>query len=213
MYKLIAFDFDGTIFETLAQCLAAFKKTLTPYMGHEPTNAEIEATFGLNEEGMVRQMVGDRWQEALKDFYAEYARMHEAITEPFDGIRELLCDLHARGAQLAMITGKGEVTCRISLEKLGMQDTFADVLCGEADAPNKDKRIAELLEKYGLKKDEIVYIGDSVKDVEACRRAGVRCLSAAWQDDARRETLEKINPGWVFGSVEEIGKHLVECIG
>ena len=212
MYKLIAFDFDGTLFESLSQSLVAFRKTVSPYVGHMLSKAEIEATYGLNEEGMVRRMAHDNWEPALADFYAEYERMHEEITEPFEGVREMLDDLAARGAILAMITGKGEVTCRISLEKLRMADRFETVLCGEVNEPNKHKRLAELMERYGLAKDEIVYVGDSTKDVDACNWAGVRCLSAAWQKDARRDVLEAINPGWVFDSIEELRAHLIENI-
>lgn len=213
MYKLIAFDFDGTLFESLSQSLVAFQKTVSPYAGHELSKEEIEATYGLNEEGMVRTVVKDNWEMALADFYAEYERVHEEITEPFDGVREMLDDLAARGAILAMITGKGEVTCRISLEKLRMTDRFEAILCGEVNAPNKHKRLDELIKRYGLAKDEIVYVGDSTKDVDACNWAGVRCLSAAWQKDARREVLEAINPGWVFGSIEQLRAHLIENIG
>ena len=212
MYKLIAFDFDGTLIETLGQCLVAFRKTVSPYAGHELTNAEIEATYGLNEEGMIRRMAGENWEPALADFYAEYERLHEAITEPFEGIRTLLGSLAQRGVTLAMITGKGDVTCRISLEKVGMENTFDTVLCGETDAPNKDKRLRELMDKYGLREDELVYIGDSVADVRACRMAGVRCLSAAWQSDARKDTLLEVNPGFVFESVRELGEYLMENV-
>ena len=213
MYKLIAFDFDGTLIETLGQCLVAFRKMVSPYAGHELTNSEIEATYGLNEEGMIRRMAGENWRPALEDFYAEYARLHETITEPFAGIRELLAELSQRNVVLAMITGKGEVTCQISLEKVGLQNAFADVLCGETDAPNKDKRLSELLEKYQLQRDEVVYIGDSVADVLACRRAGIRCLSAAWQSDARKGALLEVNPDFVFDSVKALEKHLLENIG
>ena len=212
MYHLIAFDFDGTLFESLAQCLDAFKKTVSPYAGHMLTQVEIEATYGLNEDGMIRRLAGKNWEMAAADFYAEYERMHDQITEPFDGVRELLAELQKRGATLAMITGKGEKACGISLRKLGFEHIFKTVLCGEMDEPNKHKRLGELMEEYHVAREEMVYIGDSVKDVEACQRAGVRCLSAAWQSDARKDALERVNPGFVFESVEEIRAYLLEHI-
>ena len=60
--------------------------------------------------------------------------------------------------------------------------------------------------------DRVVYIGDSVKDVEACQSAGVRCLSAAWQSDARKEALEAVNPGFVFDSIENLRTYLLQNI-
>jgi len=212
MYKVIAFDFDGTLFESLSQCLEAFKKTVSPYAGHMLTSAEIEATYGLNEDGMIRRLAGEGWESAASDFYAEYEKLHESITEPFEGIRDLLDAIEAKGAILAMVTGKGEKACGISLKKLRMDGLFKTVLCGEMDAPNKHKHLCELMALYGVSRDELVYIGDSVKDVQACQIAGVRCLSAAWQHDARRDALEAANPGLVFGSVEEIKAYLLKNI-
>ena len=213
MYKVVAFDFDGTLFESLSQCIEAFQKAVSPYAGHFLSKEEIEATYGLNEDGMILRLVGERWKEAAADFYAEYKRMHESITEPFAGIRELLAELAQKDVILAMITGKGKTACGISLKKLGFEGIFDTVLCGEMDAPNKHKRMGELMERYGVHRDEIVYVGDSVKDVEACRRAGIQCLSAAWQSNANRDALEDVNPGWVFDSVEALRRHLLENIG
>lgn len=212
MYKVVAFDFDGTLFESLSQCIEAFQKTVSPYAGHLLEKAEIEATYGLNEDGMILRMVGAGWEKAAEDFYAEYEKMHESITEPFEGIRELLAELSGKDVILAMVTGKGETACGISLRKLGFEGIFETVLCGEMDAPNKHKRIGELMDRYHVSQDEIVYIGDSVSDVKACQRAGIRCLSAAWQSDAKLDALQDANPEFVFDSVEAIRKHLLEHI-
>lgn len=212
MYRLVAFDFDGTLFESLTQCLDAFRKTVSPHVGHELTNAEIEATFGLSEDGMIMRLVGKNWEQAATDFYAEYARMHERITEVFAGVRELLDELRERGIILALVTGKGETACRISLERLRLEGVFEQVRCGEADGPSKHKHFGKLIEHYGIEKDEFVYIGDGLKDVEACRMAGVRCLSAAWQSDARKDALEAVNPGLVFERIEALRKYLLERI-
>lgn len=213
MYKVVAFDFDGTLFDSLSECLEAFKKTVSPYAGHRLTNEEIEATYGLNEDGMIRRLVGENWERAAADFYVEYEKIHESLTEPFEGVRELLGELEQKDVILAMITGKGETACGISLKKLGFEGIFRTVLCGEMDAPNKHKRLIELMDRYRVTSDEVVYIGDSIKDVEACQRACVRCLSAAWQSDARRAALEAVNPEYVFGSIEALRVHLFENIG
>ena len=53
-----------------------------------------------------------------------------------------------------------------------------------------------------------VYVGDTVSEVEACREAGIECLSAAWAKSARREALEAANAGRVVGSVQELRRRL-----
>ena len=55
MIRLVAFDLDGTIGDTIPLCLAAFREATTPYVDHELSDDEIARTFGLNEEGMINQ--------------------------------------------------------------------------------------------------------------------------------------------------------------
>ena len=57
MIRLVAFDLDGTIGDTIPLCLAAFREATTPYVDHELSDDEIARTFGLNEEGMINQVV------------------------------------------------------------------------------------------------------------------------------------------------------------
>lgn len=70
MIKMVAFDFDGTIADTIPMCIEAYKKAITPYAGHELTRQDIIQTFGLNEIGMVKAVVKDNWKLALNDFLA-----------------------------------------------------------------------------------------------------------------------------------------------
>ena len=49
MIKLVAFDLDGTIGDTIPMCITAFKKAVEPFTQHELSNEEIIQTFGLNE--------------------------------------------------------------------------------------------------------------------------------------------------------------------
>lgn len=69
MIRLIAFDLDGTIGNTIPMCIQACKKTVEPYIMRELSDTEVEQAFGLNEEGMIKQLVGsESWESALKDF-------------------------------------------------------------------------------------------------------------------------------------------------
>lgn len=108
MIKLIAFDLDGTIGETIPMCIKAFKQAVSPYAGHVLSEREIVQTFGLNEEGMIKMVAGEKWQEALHDFYPIYERMHEECPKPYEDICELIKTLRAAGILVALITGKGE---------------------------------------------------------------------------------------------------------
>ena len=59
MIKLIAFDLDGTIGETVPMCIRAFEKAVSPYAGRTLSEREITQTFGLNEVGMIKMVAGE----------------------------------------------------------------------------------------------------------------------------------------------------------
>ncbi len=209
MIKLIAFDLDGTIGETVPMCIRAFEQAVSTYAGHTLSEREITQTFGLNEVGMIKVVAGEKWREALHDFYPVYEQMHDECPEPYEGICELIHTLKDAGILVALITGKGEKSCRITLEKFGMQDLFCCVKTGAEDRPNKAEAIEELLDAYHVEKDEFYYIGDAVSDVTACKKAGVPCLSAAWGTTADISRLEEANPSRIFFSIEDLSHFLL----
>lgn len=204
MIKLIAFDLDGTLGETIPMCIKAFEQAVSPYAGHTLSEREITQTFGLNEVGMIKMVAGDRWKEALHDFYPIYEKMHEECPAPYEGIRELIHTLKANGILVALITGKGEKSCRITLERFGMQDLFCSIRTGAEDRPNKAEAMQELLHACHVEPDECYYVGDTVSDVAASNKAGVVCLSAAWAATADVGALKEVNPSHVFSHVNDL---------
>jgi len=153
---------------------------------------------------MIKKVAGEKWREALYDFYPVYEKMHQSCPAPYEGIRELIETLQKAGVLVALITGKGDKSCRITLEQFGMRDLFCSVKTGAEDRPNKAEAIEELLHDFHLNKDEFYYIGDAVSDVAACNKAGVTCLSAAWATTADVSGLKKANPSKVFPSIKEL---------
>lgn len=83
---------------------------------------------------------------------------------------------------------------------------------GSPEKNDKASQMLNLLKKFDLQPEEMVYVGDAVSDAEAAQRAGVKCLSAAWAKSARIAELEKINPGLVFTAVADMQKYLAERI-
>lgn len=181
MIKLVAFDLDGTIGDTIPMCLKALKKAVTPYVTlNDVSENDILETFGLNEKGMIKKLVGYNWENALDDFYVIYEQMHIMCPRPFDGITELIEKLKKKSILIALVTGKGEKSCAITLRQFNMDTCFDKVKTGNPFKNNKAENFRELLADYKLQPDEMIYIGDTVSDIVSCREVGIRCLSASW---------------------------------
>lgn len=212
MIKHIAFDFDGTLADSVEFCLAVFDKVFQKYMGEKaPDREAVYNNFGMNEPGVIRFFMGQENRAAEEEFYAFHRELHPKMCpEPFPGVREFLEFLYARKVDMSILTGRSETTCNISLDYLDLQKYFSAAQYGSPEKNDKAGQMRLLLAKYALAPEELVYIGDAVSDVTACRKAGVICLSAAWASSARLEELNKVNPGLVFLTVEEMQKYLSE---
>ena len=213
--KLVAFDLDGTIGDTVPLCIRAFKEAVTPYIGCELSDDDVIRTFGLNEQGMIVSLIDAPYKEcALADFYTFYKNLHEHLCpRPFPGIRELITDLKQSGIIVALVTGKGAKSCDITLQQFRMSTLFDNVLTGSAARNIKTDSLKGLLQSYHLSTCEAVYVGDTVSDIMACKAIGIDCLSAAW--GVSRETaldLEKHNYKNVFYSVQSISDFLRSLI-
>ena len=106
MFKIVAFDMDGTIADTIPMCIQAFQNSISPYVDHELGEKEIMKTFGLNEIGMVKSVVTQDWESAIKDFYDQYEQLHDKVTEMFPDMLRLLMFLKMQKIVVALIRGK-----------------------------------------------------------------------------------------------------------
>lgn len=141
---------------------------------------DIVKTFGLNEEGMIKQVVAEDWEKALIDFYTIYKEMHTMYIQPFTEIRELITELKENSLIVSLVTGKGQKSCDITLRHFEMEALFDNISIGSPDRNTKAESMAKLMSKYNIQPSEMVYVGDEFSDITACLKVGIRCLSAAW---------------------------------
>lgn len=213
MIKLVAFDLDGTIGDTIPLCMQAFRMAVEPYIDYKLTDVEISKYFGLDEDGMIRQIISDdNWEMASKDFYTIYQEMHGLCPRPFEGMPRLIKDLKEKSIPVALVTGKGKRSCDITLKHFFMERYFDSIETGSSQKNRKSEAMKKLLVDYGLEPDEMVYIGDAVSDITECNKAGIKCLSAAWAESADKEELTKQNDGNVFLSVSSLKDELFALI-
>ncbi|KRK88300.1 HAD family hydrolase [Lentilactobacillus sunkii] len=209
MEKIIAFDMDGTVAETFPVIFDSFRRTVHDYTGKWISNQVILATFGANEIGMLKELVPDYSDEVLKTFHENYRRAHLQLRHPFEGIEKLIKELHERKVITPMITGKGEQSLQVSLDSLGLSDSFSPVLSGSPDGSIKAKQFGDVIKQYGATKEDMAYIGDAPSDVTACNEAGIKCYSAAWSINAKTKELEKLNPDDTYTSVDQLREKLI----
>lgn len=211
-FQTIVFDFDGTLADTLPLCVEAYRRITEEVTGLRPTPAEVEFFFGLNDRGVLGGLLkihpdSPDLQAPLARFVEIYKQLHPCLApQPFEGAMDLLRALKSQGLRLALITGKEDYTAIPSLEFFGMMDLFDCCAYGEPDFNAKSLRLSELMARYDLQPDELVYVGDAPSDITSCHEVGVPIINAAWAEDSARYAAEclALKPEFRLSSLSEL---------
>ena len=180
--RAVIFDLDGTLIDSLAWTFQAMREAVAPELGRDLTDEEIYARFGPADHQIVADLVGP---EARTETVARLMSAYErglARMPLFDGVRALLAGLEERGLLLGLCTGRGRPSTDILLASHGLVDGFGASVTGEEvpwPKPAPDG-ILETTRRLGVRPGEAIYVGDSVKDVEAGLAAGTTTVAALW---------------------------------
>ncbi|HLR64258.1 MAG TPA: HAD family hydrolase [Pseudogracilibacillus sp.] len=181
--KLILFDFDGTLANTLANAFHAFRRVFEAFDQVSYRDDEIEAMFGPSEVGIIEKNLKSHATQAAIDMYYDiYEKEHDHFVKADDHIIQLLEALKRKGYRLGIITSKGRRSLHISLEKLNMLNYFDDMIAYEdVSKPKPDPEgIVKLMKKYSASPNETLFFGDSDADIEAGLAAGVCTIGVSW---------------------------------
>ncbi len=210
--KGVIFDLDGTLGDTLPVCFAAYRTAFQEFTGNILSDREITSLFGASEEGIIRKLVADQWEQCLEVYLANYNREHVNCRNPFPGIDSALMFLKACGVRLAIVTGKGKYSTIISLNYFGLEDTFDVVEVGSEKGAIKPVSIQRVLDRWGFLPDQVAYVGDASYDMQAAKEVGLIALGAAWAETANIESLERENPTAIFTSIKAFTEWVKHCI-
>ena len=187
-YSTAIFDLDGTLLDSLEDLHLSTNVALAEHGLPARSLEEVRRFVGNGIRKLVERAVpagtGAAEQEAVyEDFCAHYAAHCEDNTGPYPGILELLARLRAAGVRLAVVSNKGDFAVQ---ELVARQFPGAfDAILGENEAAGVRKKpapdmVLAALERMGVGRDGMVYIGDSEVDVQTAASVGCPCISCTW---------------------------------
>ena len=211
--KAVIFDLDGTLANTLPLCIEAFRQSVEPLVKRSVSDAEILATFGPSEEGTIMALAPDYYDKGVADYLRFYQSLHEMCPSPFDGIKEVLETLKSKGVYIGMVTGKRKHSTDISLKHFELTGFFEIIETGSPKGGRKAEGIRLILDSLTqIKKEEVVYVGDSPKDILDSRKVGVGVVAAAWAETTDPEKLIELNPDEIFYTIKDFSRWLYDRI-
>lgn len=127
----------------------------------------------------------------------------------YDGIHELLKELHDAGETLAIVTKSPDMVAKAFIRAHGWP---IDIVLGYHQVKKKKPDPEGLLlamAKVGASAEDTYHVGDQMQDTEASRAAGVAALGAAWGVVDAAE-LEASGPDEIFASVADLRAYFRE---
>lgn len=204
MIKEVIFDFDGTIadsFMTIMSIFNEYKKELgVEKFGKE--EVEIYRNEGVGAVLKKTKISLLRFSKVVEEMREKPNQLIAGV-KPCKGMVNLLKELKNKGLVLGVMSTNGEKTINKFLENNNIG--FFDYVVGKGGLFGKDKIIKSILKKRKLKSDEVLYVGDEVRDIEACRKLGIKMAAVTWGFSSKK-LLEENKPDFFVDRAEEILK-------
>ncbi len=193
MIHTVIFDFDGTLADTLDIFIAAYNKIASRYAldAIDPAQKEFLRNFGARE--LIRKYrISPSKLMTLTRRMRSQLKKEGGSTSFFEGIDTLFQDLKRKGFRIGIVTSNSEEKVKSCLEKWHISSDV-DFIHSERNIFGKAKAFSHVLKKYSLSKEEVIYVGDEVRDIEAAHQVGIPIISVTWGFNSK-ERLAQSQP-------------------
>lgn len=218
MIKLVIFDLDGTLLDTLKDLADACNHALEMCGCPHRTLDEYRHLIGGGVTKLLRHALpsekqNDEMAQKMRSYFIPYYTENICVsTRPYDGIEGLLETLSDAGVKLAIASNKFQTGTETLAENLLGRFEFIKVLGQREGCPVKpDPQIIRdvMTEIPDLKPEEVVYCGDSDVDMMTGHNAGIKSIGVSWGFRGKEE-LQACNPWIVVDSPAEIADAILK---
>lgn len=211
MKKLVIFDLDGTLLNTIADLAQSTNYALRElgYPEHAQEAYHQMVGNGINKLFERALPEGEKGEEnvlKVRELFIPYYDRHNADkSAPYPGITRLLSALRQHHIKLAVASNKYH-SATLKLVRYYFPEIKFEAVYGQRDGipPKPDPAIVnEIISLTGMEKSEVLYVGDSGVDMQTAANSGITACGVTWGFRSRAE-LESNNPAYIVDKAEEI---------
>ncbi|MEY4470251.1 MAG: Pyrophosphatase PpaX [Pseudomonadota bacterium] len=212
-FDLIAFDWDGTLFDSTAIITRCIQRAVVDVGGQEPTREAASYVIGMALMPALAHAAPDVPKEqypALGERYRYHYMQHQNDISLFEGVLDLLHDLKARHHWLTVATGKSRRGLNEALQAVELRNMFDGSRTADETAGKPNPRMLhELMREFGAEPERTLMIGDTTHDLQMALNAG--CASVGVSYGAHEpEAFHALNPRHVAHSVRDLHDWLLQ---
>ena len=206
-YDLIAFDWDGTLFDSTALIARCIQSAVRDVGGTVPSDTDASYVIGMGLMQALAHAAPDvppslypKLGERYQHHYA--ARQHDIAL--FDGVLPLLADLKARQHWLTVATGKSRRGLNEVLQTVALQGVFDGSRTADETAGKPHPlMLQELMAEFDVPPERLLMIGDTTHDLQMALNAGCASVGVAYGAH-HPDTFAPLRPLAVAHTVREL---------
>jgi len=183
-FDLIAFDWDGTLFDSTAAITRSIQAAVRDVGGTVPSDAQASYVIGMALMPALAHAAPDvpqdKYPELANRYRYHYLQQQEQVTL-FDGVLPLLQALRERHHWLTVATGKSRRGLNEALATVDLKGVFDGSRTADETAGKPHPlMLQELMAEFGVAPDRLLMIGDTTHDLEMARNAGCASVAVAY---------------------------------
>ena len=212
-YDQIAFDWDGTLYDSTGLITRCLQNAVVAVGGQRPTDQAAAWVIGMALPAALAHVAPDvppeRYPELNAAYRDEYLAHHDDITL-FDGVLPMLAALRAKHHWLTVATGKS----RAGLSRVLQDPQFDGVFDGSRTADEtagkpSPQMLFELMREFGTEPSRMLMVGDTTHDLQMARNAGVASVGVSYGAHEPHD-FGALGPRYIAHSVADLDRWLAE---
>ncbi|MBD8498441.1 HAD hydrolase-like protein [Paenibacillus arenosi] len=185
MKPYLIFDFDGTLVQSKELAIYVLNKLAVKYGGRTVNSDEIDdlSEMSIPDRMRVLNIPMYRLPALLIEGKKEYRKL-AAKLQPVEGIISVLYFLKQKGYSLGLLSSnRQDVICPfLEVHQLHVFDFVHSV----TNLFGKHHAIAHVARKYHIDLQDIRYVGDELRDIQACKKIGLKMVAVTWGYDSAK---------------------------
>ncbi len=196
-YKTLVFDFDGTIADTLGETRLIFNRIAPDYGIRQVAEHELDQLRHLSLKDLLDHLkIPKRRVPALITRGTTMMRGNITQLQLIDGMPEVLVELRRHVRSFGILTSNATANVDLFLRTHGLREQF-DFISSTSKLTGKAKHLRAIRKTFSLENEELLYIGDELRDVKASQKAGIPIAAVSWGFNSR-QSLAAAKPDYLF---------------
>ena len=206
-FDLIAFDWDGTLFDSTALIVRCIQAAVKDVGGTVPTDTAASYVIGMGLMQALAHAAPDVPPDQyplLGARYRHHYAAHQHDISLFEGVLPMLSDLKSRHHWLTVATGKSRVGLDEALHAVELKGVFdASRTADETAGKPSPLMLEQLMREFGVDPGRTLMVGDTTHDLQMAVNAG--CASVGVSYGAHEpDAFDALAPRFVAHSVREL---------